>query len=130
MEVLERKAHKTIPYKQGVFNINSKEQKGDKKQVSFNYIRHDDKKVIVIKSPLLEKDNFNVVHAGAIITLIISEKKRIDKPIYVHNVEPKHYDFTEYEKLKSFEHYIPDDYFVHIDTKWNERNKTVEVYFR
>jgi len=130
MEVLEKREHKTIPNKQGVFHINSKEQKGDKKQVSFNNLRLNDKKVIVIKSPLLEKDNFNVVHAGSRITLIISEKKKIEKPIYVHNVETKQFDFTEYERLKSFDHYIPDNYYVYIDTKWNELNKTVEVYFK
>ena len=130
MEVLERREHKSIPNKQGVFHINSKEQKGDNKQVSFTNLRLEKKKIIVIKSPLLEKDNFNVVHAGARITLIISEKKKIEKPIYVHNVEYKHNDFTEYERLKSFDYTIPQDYYVHLETKWNERNKTVEVFFR
>lgn len=130
MEVLERRKHKTIPNKQGIFHIHSKEQQGDKKQVSFNNRILNNKKAIIIKSPLLEKDNYNVVHAGARITLIISEKKKIAKPIYVHNLELKQYDFTEYERLKSFDHFLPDDYYVHVDTKWNERNKTVEVYFR
>lgn len=130
MEVLERKEQRSITGKPGVFNLNSKGEKGDTKQVKFKNQIINGKKAIVIASSLLEKDNFNVIHAGARITLMIMEKKNIERPRYIHNVKLIQPGFSYYERLKSYDYTIPDDYHVHTDIKWNECNKTVEVYFR
>lgn len=130
MEVLDKRANKSIPFKSGVFHINSHEKEGDSKHVTFTNTMLNGKKAIVIQSHLLEKDNFRVVHSGARISLIVAEKKSVEKPIYVHNVKIKHLDYSSYERLKSFDYSLPSDYYVHIDTKWNEQKERVEVYFK
>ena len=130
MEVLEKRGYKTISNKPSEFLVNSTKQQAENKQVIFNALLHDDKRIIVIKSPLLEKNNFNVIHTGSCITLILTETKKIEKPLYVRNIGLKHRDFTEYERLKSFDYQLPEGYNELIDTKWNQLNKTVEVYFK
>lgn len=130
MDVLFKQEQHAISPRQEAFYMRNKAIHLEKDVVKFENYDDDERKVIYIKSPLLEKDNYRVEHVGARIILTISEKRTIERSVYLNSVSINSKGFNAYERLRSFDYLLPENYYVHLETKWNAVENRIEVLFK
>lgn len=127
MEVIEKQANKVKQYKPGIITKNVPGPKSSLHEVKFELEETNGEVLLYISSPLLDADNFNLMIKGERLTLIISEKKDIDKPFYIHNLQINAFNQTEYERLKSYEFHLPKNDLLIDKTRWIAKERRIEV---
>jgi hypothetical protein len=82
---------------------------------------------LFITSAFLEDNNYQVSIRGQILILILSEKKEVERPIHVHNLNRDFINNTCYERLRSYEITLPNaDYHV-VNTFLNPKKHSLAI---
>ncbi len=127
MELLKRRDSNSLPLMQGVFHVDSKESNKTNQSGRF-YIEQNDKQAILyIYQNQIEKDNYRLILKGTRLSLIISEKKQIEKPVYLHHIPNRAFDKTDYERLRSFEYVLPKNSYTINKSYWNQKMGRLEI---
>jgi hypothetical protein len=127
MKLLERRSHKTMPYKKRIIQMEGMELKDITLSSKFE-LKHQNKySILYFYSQSISDDNYKIIINSDKLTIILSEKKELVKPIYVHNIKLEMLANTDYEKLRSYRFQLPQNNLQIKECRRNEFKGRLEV---
>ncbi len=87
-----------------------------------------DRFLLQIELNNLRGDNYCILLKGNYLTLIISDKKEISKPVYTRNIDSREFDQPGYEIVKSVDFWLPGDNFYVLKHYFVQADQLLNIY--
>jgi hypothetical protein len=80
-----------------------------------------------IAGSCLKDNNYRLFIKGKYLTIVLIEEKLVARPIYVHNLNWQQSDYSGYEKVKTFDIFLPGDNFYLIRHSFLTKDHVLNV---
>ncbi len=127
MKLLEKRSHKTMPYKKRIIQMEGMELKDITSSSKFEFKKQHKHSILYFYSHIISDDNYKLIINKDKLSIILSEKKELLKPVYVHNIRLEMLTNTDYEKLSSYRFKLPQDNLKIKECRFNEFKGRLEV---
>jgi hypothetical protein len=93
-----------------------------------NFQKNKNKFLLQVELDIMGNDNYRLLIKGNYLTLIVTEKKEISRPIYIHNINWRLFDNSEYEVMKSVDFLLPGNNFYLVRHFFVPADKILNIY--